>query len=117
LADLAVLSGDYFGVAEEEIKTLESVLTVVGGKIVYGAGEYTPLSPPRLPVLPEWSPVANVAGHWKSASVAAHRSAVHQCAGACGVHGHHHDLAHHSGVPISDFTGFWGAFGCSCFAF
>lgn len=117
LADLAVLSGDYFSVAEEEIKTLESVLTVVGGKVVYGAGEYTPLAPPRLPVLPEWSPVANVAGHWKPASVEAHRSAVHQCAGACGVHGHHHDLARHSGVPISDFTGFWGAFGCSCFAF
>ncbi|WP_419144988.1 hypothetical protein, partial [Pseudomonas aeruginosa] len=25
--------------------------------------------------------------------------------------------ARHSNVPVSDFQGFWGAFGCSCFAF
>lgn len=117
LADLAVLSGDYFSIAEAEIKTLESVLTVVGGEIVHGADEFSPLAPPRLPVLPEWSPIARVAGHWKPVSAAAHRPALHQCAGVCGVHGHRHDLAHRSGVPVSDFAGFWGAFGCSCFAF
>ena len=38
LADLAVLSADYFSVPEEEIKGIESVLTMVGGKVVYGAG-------------------------------------------------------------------------------
>src|SRR6266851_2446599 len=32
LADLAVLSGDYFSIPEEEIKHLESVLTIVDGK-------------------------------------------------------------------------------------
>jgi predicted amidohydrolase YtcJ len=32
LADLAVLSGDYFSIREEEIKHLESVLTIVGGR-------------------------------------------------------------------------------------
>ena len=41
----------------------------------------------------------------------------HQCAGACGVHAHAHDRARKSAVPISDFSGFWGALGCSCFAF
>jgi predicted amidohydrolase YtcJ len=35
LADLAVLSADYFSIADEEIKQLESVLTIVGGKVVY----------------------------------------------------------------------------------
>jgi predicted amidohydrolase YtcJ len=34
LADLSVLSADYFSIPEEEIKRLESVLTIVNGKIV-----------------------------------------------------------------------------------
>ena len=42
LADLAVLSADYFSVPEEEIKGIESVLTLVGGKVVYGAGAVRP---------------------------------------------------------------------------
>src|SRR4051794_10303919 len=62
LADLAVLSADYFSVPEEDIKGIESVLTVVGGKVVYGAGEFAGLSPPALPVLPEWSPVKAYGG-------------------------------------------------------
>ena len=43
LADLAVLSADYFSIPEEEIKQLESVLTMVGGKVVYAAGEFCQL--------------------------------------------------------------------------
>jgi len=39
LADLAVLSGDYFTVPVEEIGSLESVLTLVGGRVVYAARE------------------------------------------------------------------------------
>jgi hypothetical protein len=39
LADLVVLSGDYFSVADESLKHLGSVLTVVGGKIVYNNGQ------------------------------------------------------------------------------
>jgi predicted amidohydrolase YtcJ len=46
LADLAVLSKDYFRVPEEEIKGIESVLTVVNGNIVYAAGGFSPK--PRL---------------------------------------------------------------------
>lgn len=56
LADLAVLSADYFSVPEEQIKGLASVLTVVGGKVVY-ADEFERLGPPPLPVSPDWSPV------------------------------------------------------------
>jgi predicted amidohydrolase YtcJ len=49
LADLAVLSADYFAVPDEQIKRLESVLTVVGGKVVYAAEAFAPLSPRRCP--------------------------------------------------------------------
>ena len=62
LADCAVLSADYFSIPEEDIKGLESVLTLVGGKPVYAAAEFSDLSPPPLPVSPEWSPVAAYGG-------------------------------------------------------
>src|SRR5262249_41702438 len=45
LADLAVLSADYFQVPEEEIKGIQSVLTVVGGKVVYATGDFEKLGP------------------------------------------------------------------------
>ena len=35
LADLVVLSDDYFSVTEDGIKGLSSVLTIVGGKVVH----------------------------------------------------------------------------------
>jgi predicted amidohydrolase YtcJ len=63
LADCAVLSADYFSIPEEDIKGLESVLTLVGGKPVYAAAEFSDLSPPPLPVNPEWSPVAAYGGY------------------------------------------------------
>ncbi len=63
LADLAVLSADYFSIPDEDIKSLESVLTLVGGKTVHAAGEFTALAPPALPVLPAWSPVAKFGGY------------------------------------------------------
>src|SRR5207244_6980932 len=63
LADFAVLSADYFSVPEEEIKRIESVLTVVGGKVVYGAKEFERLAPPPLPVSPDWSPVKVYGGY------------------------------------------------------
>src|SRR5438132_6225813 len=78
LADLAVLSADYFSVPEEEIKRIESVLTVVGGKVVYGAGEFERLAPPPLPVSPDWSPVKVYDGY-RQARTAQSTPAV-QCA-------------------------------------
>lgn len=67
LADFAILSEDYFTVPEERIKSLESVLTVVGGKVVYAATPFDTLGeglrPPALPpVSPAWSPVAHFGG-------------------------------------------------------
>ncbi|MEG2963402.1 MAG: amidohydrolase family protein, partial [Janthinobacterium sp.] len=117
LADLAVLSADFFSIDEEAIKSIESVLTIVGGKIVYGQAEFTPLAPPPIPVLPDWSPVKNVAGHYRAAPPQTASVLQHQCQGPCGVHVHAHDVARKSSVPVSSHSGFWGALGCSCFAF
>ena len=68
LADLAVLSSDYFSVPEEEIKKIESVLTIVGGKIVHAAEQFSKLAPPPLPVSPDWSPVKSYGGYWRADS-------------------------------------------------
>ncbi len=75
LADLAVLSADYFTVPEEEIKGIESVLTIMGGKIVHGAEEFGSLAPPLLPVSPDWSPVGSYGGYHRgtASSAAIHR--------------------------------------------
>ncbi|AMG98604.1 amidohydrolase [Serratia liquefaciens] len=122
LADLAVLSQDYFSIPEEQIKGIESVMTVVDGKVVYAAGSFSPLAPPAIPVLPDWSPVTQVPGHYRSAPPSAAArvgvlSQAHQCCGPCGVHAHQHHVARRSSIPVSDDNAFWGAFGCSCFAF
>ncbi|WP_296947875.1 amidohydrolase [uncultured Massilia sp.] len=117
LADLAVLSADYFRVPEDDIKAIESVLTIVGGKLVYAQGAFGDYAPPAIPVLPEWSPVAKVPGHYRPAPAQASALLPHQCKGACGVHAHAHDKARRSSMPVSDFSAFWGALGCSCFAF
>ncbi len=62
-ADLAVLSDDYFAVEDDAIRGLESVLTMVGGRIVHGTGEYASLAPSLPPVSPDWSPVARFGGY------------------------------------------------------
>jgi hypothetical protein len=64
LADLAILSADYFSVPEEEIRVIESVLTIVGGRPVYGAGEFAQLAPDPPQALPAWSPVAVYGGYY-----------------------------------------------------
>ena len=63
LADLAVLTADYFSIPEEEIKGLESVLAIVGGKVVYARAEFSKLAPPAPPVSPDWSPVTRYGGY------------------------------------------------------
>jgi predicted amidohydrolase YtcJ len=112
LADLAVLSADYFSVPEEDIKRIESVLTVVGGKVVYGAGEFAGLAPPPPPVLPEWSPVKAYGGYHHPRSEAAGATHVHACADSGWFDGLLHRLADRKqgGEPL------WGL-GCECFAF
>ncbi len=67
LADFAVLSADYFTVPDEEIKRIESVLTVLGGKVVHAAGEFVPLAPAPPPASPGWSPIATFGGYHRAA--------------------------------------------------
>jgi hypothetical protein len=62
-ADLAVLSNDYFGVEEDAIRSIESVLTMVDGKVVYGKEEFASLGLEMPPVSPDWSPVAKYGGY------------------------------------------------------
>ena len=81
LADLAVLSADYFSIPDEEIKSLESVLTILGGKPVYAAAEFKPLDPESLPVMPDWSPVHRYPGYWRR-ELTAHLDQTH--AAGCG---------------------------------
>ena len=65
-ADFAVLSADYLSVPEEQIKNIESVLTVVASKIVYAARPFQNFAPAPLPaVIPAWSPVAHFGGYQK----------------------------------------------------
>jgi predicted amidohydrolase YtcJ len=66
LADFALLSEDYFRVEEDRIADLESVLTVVNGRVVYAAAEHASLDT-RLPDLSSsWSPVLHYTS-WRGA--------------------------------------------------
>ena len=104
LADLSVLSADYFGIPEDEIKRLESVLTIVGGKVVYANGPFSKLAPPALPVSPDWSPVKQYGGYCRAAS--AHTAAnVHSVKRVTQSRSHIWHPRH-----------LWD-FGCDCFAF
>jgi predicted amidohydrolase YtcJ len=64
-ADLAILSSDYFNVPADRIKDIESLMTMVGGKVVYGAGPYSRLSPPLPPVAQDWLPVLEYGEYYK----------------------------------------------------
>ncbi|MDR3375669.1 MAG: amidohydrolase [Ancalomicrobiaceae bacterium] len=125
LADLIVPSKDFFACAEEEIAHLTSDLTLVGGRIVYGAGDFADLDGnPLPPAMPDWSPVRTFKGYgaWGEPEGAGrnslNRTAITSCgcSTACGVHGHDHGRAWGSEPPVSDVRTFWGAFGCSCWA-
>ena len=64
LADFAVLSSDYFKVPEEQIRNIESSLTVMNGEVVFAAEPFAKFAPPPLPpVQPDWSPVARFGGY------------------------------------------------------
>src|SRR5205814_139976 len=120
LADLAVLSDDYFAVPEDAIQDITSMLTLVGGKPVYGDGDFKDLAPPLPPPMPDWSPVRSYGGYQKRAENPKQKYALAAacgCANTCGVHGHAHSSAWAANAPTSDDRSFWGVFGCSCWAF
>jgi predicted amidohydrolase YtcJ len=115
LADLAVLTADYFSIPDEEIKSLESLLTILGGKPVYGVEEFKPLDPGDLPVFPDWSPVHTYPGYWKPETTAH----LHTRA-CCSRERRQHQPAHRASFNIPQWMlGPRGLLdeGCECFAF
>ncbi len=62
-ADFAILKSDYFTIPDEEIKDMEAVLTVVNGEVVYGAEEFSSMSPVLPEISPSWSPVKFYGGY------------------------------------------------------
>lgn len=127
-ADLIVPSKDFFSIPENEISFLTSDLTMVGGKVVYGAGEFAQLDDnPLPPALPDWSPTRLFKGYgaWGEPDGAGKNSLAPMryqavascgCASSCGLHGHDHARAWASNAPVSDAKSFFGALGCSCWA-
>jgi predicted amidohydrolase YtcJ len=114
LADALLLTDDFFSVPEEDIINIRSTLTLLGGQVVHGAGDYQGLAPALPPVLPDWSPVAAFGGY-----APAQRKMLATkcgCSTACAVHGHDHAAALASNVPVSDARSFWGVMGCACWA-
>jgi len=117
LADLAVLSADYMTVPEIQIKDLTSVLTLVGGKVVYGDGGYGKLAPPLPPASPSWSPVNTYGGYYQRTRKSGTETATKFAAVAashCAVHGRQPQQAWFADIPAADQRAFWGSLGCSC---
>ncbi|NLS06955.1 amidohydrolase [Rhizobium sp. P32RR-XVIII] len=124
-ADLIVPDKDFFACAEEEISFLTSDFTMVGGRIVYGAGDFAKLDEnPVPPAMPDWSPVKTFKGYaaWGEPEGAG-KNSLHRrmitscgCANDCNVHGHAHANAWGSKLPVADLKSFWGALGCACWA-
>ena len=92
------------------------MLTVLGGKPVYGAAELRPLRRRRPPAMPDWSPVRSLRRLPQDrAGGAPARVAACGCGAGCAVHGHDHAAAG-AAIPALDLKSFWGALGCSCWA-
>jgi predicted amidohydrolase YtcJ len=110
LADLAVLSDDYFRVPEEKIADITSVLTLLGGRPVHASDEFSDLAPPLPPAMPDWSPVNYYGGY---------QSPAEAVAAAVATSGEQRVNAHrcHSAHPHTRESALWGDFGCACWAF
>ncbi len=63
LADFVLLDRDYFEVEESQIKSIASVLTIMDGRVVYGAQDYVSLAPVLPEILPTWSPIKYFGGY------------------------------------------------------
>lgn len=124
-ADLIVPDRDFFACPESEIADTTALLTMVGGKVVYGAGAFAAHDGGRPPpAMPDWSPVRAFGGYagWGDKEGAPLQKALHRaaiacaCANDCNVHGHQHATAWSASLPIADLKSFWGALGCACWA-
>jgi predicted amidohydrolase YtcJ len=114
-ADLAVLSDDYFAVNDTTIADLVSDLTVVGGRIVHGSGDFSSFAPPLPPAMPDWSPVRTFGGY--GGNVARARPAVSARVETSPCNVHRGPLRALDTEGPSDDPAFWGMLGCNCWAF
>jgi predicted amidohydrolase YtcJ len=103
LADLAVLSTDYFAVPEEEIAGIRSVLTLLGGKVVHASDEFSDLAPPLPPAMPDWSPRRRPDVRSEAPVMARSATCTSSCDQQCGA----------CGAPRVP----WDGFACACGAF
>lgn len=110
-ADMAVLSQDYFTVPEDAIKNTTSLLTILGGKVVYAAEEFSELDQGKdLPVSPDWSPVRHYGGYYQPTK--------HHFCSCHRQHAKKSSLDDLLGVTCKETTPLnpW-SFGCDCFAY
>ncbi|OJJ26386.1 amidohydrolase [Roseofilum reptotaenium AO1-A] len=113
LADLAVLSEDFFSVPEERIKHLESVLTLVDGQPVYGSEEFSNLSPPPLPISPDWSPVKYFGGYHNDSRISVIPASEQRW--TSGIHSPKRpNLKLFSLNQPGSLSQFWGGLACAC---
>jgi predicted amidohydrolase YtcJ len=119
LADFAILSKPYLDVPEDEIRSIESLCTVVAGRVVYGvndgAARFAELAPPPLPVSPSWSPVGEFGGYQNNGVGAAPPIAAGVAGAVKLAAGHHcaHGHAAHGPLGHDSLTGGM----CSCAVF
>ncbi len=62
-AEMVILNKDYFSIADDEIKNVHSLLTIVNGKVVYAEAVYKKLAPEMPVIIPSWSPVKFYGGY------------------------------------------------------
>ncbi|KJJ85885.1 TIM-barrel fold metal-dependent hydrolase [Candidatus Omnitrophus magneticus] len=104
LADISVLSDDYFNIPEDKIRNIESLLTIVNGKIVYGSKEYSQYCPPLPKASPDWSPIGRWGGYHQETNCS-----------HCHEHTTCSPLHHHNPIMGADGR-LWNA-GCDCAVF
>lgn len=116
LADITVLDRDYFAIPGDEIQDITADLTILGGQIVHGQGDFRNQAPSLPAAMPDWSPAGRYGGWQDRPEQPMQRQARCGCSSACAVHGHDHGQAWGARVPAADLQSFWGALGCSCWA-
>lgn len=119
-ADLVVLSDDFFSVDADRIRQIESVLTVVDGKVVYAAEPFASFGPPALPVAPDWSPVGVYGGYGGRTNLLQRQANVratgHVGYQSCGSGHWIEEMLSQVQRPRLGME-LWGPEGCGCFAF
>lgn len=112
VGDLAILSHDYFSVPDQQLAQITSVMTVLGGRVVYGAEEFSGFDPGVPEVSPDWSPVRQFGGY---------QTGTLPMACGCGeglkkaVHAALHGFGLESKSKPMGYDVFGG--GCACWAF